>query len=213
MTKHYDYLAIGGGSGGIASINRAAQYGKKCAIIEAKELGGTCVNVGCVPKKVMWYGAQMAEALHEYAPAYGFDVDVKKFDYKKLVTNRQAYIDRIHQSYNNVLANNHVDVIRGFATFVDAHTVEVNGEKITADHILIAVGGRPARPNIKGAEYGIDSDGFFELESLPKSVAIIGAGYIAVEIAGVMNSFGVDTHLFVRQGTPLRSFDPLIVEH
>ncbi|VEJ09698.1 glutathione-disulfide reductase [Actinobacillus delphinicola] len=212
MTKHYDYLAIGGGSGGIASINRAAQYGKKCAIIEAKELGGTCVNVGCVPKKVMWYGAQMAEALHEYAPAYGFDVDVKKFDYKKLVTNRQAYIDRIHQSYNNVLANNHVDVIRGFATFVDAHTVEVNGEKITADHILIAVGGRPARPNIKGAEYGIDSDGFFELESLPKSVAIIGAGYIAVEIAGVMNSFGVDTHLFVRQGTPLRSFDPLIVE-
>lgn len=212
MTKHYDYLAIGGGSGGIASINRAASYGKKCAIIEAKHLGGTCVNVGCVPKKVMWYGAQIAEAIHQYAPDYGFDLDVKTFDYAKLVESRQAYIGRIHTSYQNVLAKNNIDVIQGFAKFVNANTVEVNGEQITADHILIATGGRPSRPNIKGAELGIDSNGVFELTRLPKRIAIVGAGYIAVELAGVFNSFGVETHLFVRQHSPLRQFDPLIVE-
>lgn len=212
MTKHYDYLAIGGGSGGIASINRAASYGKKCAIIEAKHLGGTCVNVGCVPKKVMWYGAQITEAIHQYAPDYGFDLDVKTFDYAKLVESRQAYIGRIHTSYQNVLAKNNIDVIQGFAKFVNANTVEVNGEQITADHILIATGGRPSRPNIKGAELGIDSNGVFELTRLPKRIAIVGAGYIAVELAGVFNSFGVETHLFVRQHSPLRQFDPLIVE-
>ena len=212
MSKHYDYIAIGGGSGGIASINRAASYGKKCAIIEAKHLGGTCVNVGCVPKKVMFYGAQIAEAINHYAPDYGFDVTLNKFDFAKLVESRQAYISRIHTSYNNVLAKNNVDVINGFAKFVNANTVEVNGEQITADHILIATGGRPSRPNIKGAEYGIDSDGVFALNALPKRVAVVGAGYIAVELAGVLNSLGAETHLFVRQNTPIRSFDPLIID-
>ncbi|ATA25862.1 glutathione-disulfide reductase [Brenneria goodwinii] len=212
MTKHYDYLAIGGGSGGIASINRAAMYGKKCALIEAKYLGGTCVNVGCVPKKVMWHAAQIAEAIHQYGPDYGFDTTVNRFDWKTLINNRSAYIDRIHQSYNNALGKNKVDVIHGFARFVDTHTVEVNGEKITADHILIATGGRPVRPDVPGAEYGIDSDGFFELNALPKRTAIVGAGYIAVEIAGVVNALGSQTHLFVRKQSPLRSFDPLIVE-
>ena len=212
MTRHYDYLAIGGGSGGIASINRAAMYGKKCALIEAKELGGTCVNVGCVPKKVMWHAAQIAEAIHLYGPDYGFDTTVNHFDWKKLVASRTAYIDRIHTSYETVLKKNIVDVIRGFARFVDAHTVEVNGETITADHILIATGGRPSIPSIPGAEYGIDSDGFFELDEMPKRVAVVGAGYIAVEIAGVVNALGADTHLFVRKHAPLRNFDPLIVE-
>ncbi|MBH3139399.1 glutathione-disulfide reductase [Serratia marcescens] len=212
MTKHYDYLAIGGGSGGIASINRAAMYGQKCALIEAKELGGTCVNVGCVPKKVMWHAAQIAEAIHQYGPDYGFDTTVNAFDWKKLVANRTAYIDRIHNSYDNVLGKNKVDVIKGFARFVDAHTVEVNGETITADHILIATGGRPSHPAIPGAEYGIDSDGFFELDAMPKRVAVVGAGYIAVEIAGVLNALGAETHLFVRKHAPLRTFDPMIVE-
>lgn len=218
MTKHYDYIAIGGGSGGIASINRAASYGKKCAIIEAKYLGGTCVNVGCVPKKVMFYGAQIAEAIHNYAPDYGFDVDVKQFDFKKLIESRQAYIGRIHTSYNNVLAKNNVDVINGFGKFVDAHTIEVtfadgSTERVTADHILIATGGRPFRPHsVKGQEYGIDSDGFFALTELPKRVAIIGAGYIAVELAGVLNSLGSETHLVVRRHAPMRNQDPLIVE-
>jgi len=212
MTKHYDYLAIGGGSGGIASINRAAMYGQKCALIEAKELGGTCVNVGCVPKKVMWHAAQIAEAIHQYGPDYGFDTTVNAFNWKTLIANRSAYIDRIHNSYDNVLGKNKVDVIKGFARFVDAHTVEVNGEKITADHILIATGGRPSHPDIPGAEYGIDSDGFFALDDMPKRVAIIGAGYIAVEIAGVLNALGAETHLFVRKHAPLRTFDPLIVD-
>ena len=201
MTKHYDYLAIGGGSGGIASINRAAMYGQKCALIEAKELGGTCVNVGCVPKKVMWHAAQIAEAIHQYGPDYGFDTTVNAFDWKKLVANRTAYIDRIHNSYDNVLGKNKVDVIKGFARFVDAHTVEVNGELITADHILIATGGRPSHPAIPGAEYGIDSDGFFELDAMPKRVAVVGAGYIAVEIAGVLNALGA------RAAAQLRSDD------
>ncbi|WP_312241087.1 glutathione-disulfide reductase [Pantoea sp.] len=212
MTRHYDYLAIGAGSGGIASINRAAMYGQKCALIEAKELGGTCVNVGCVPKKVMWHAAQIAEAMHNYGPDYGFDVTVNHFDWATLVKNRSAYIDRIHTSYNNVLGKNQVDVIKGFARFVDTHTVEVNGEKITADHILIATGGRPSHPGVPGAEYGIDSDGFFELEALPKRTAVVGAGYIAVELAGVVNALGSETHLFVRKHAPLRHFDPLLSE-
>ncbi len=212
MTKHYDYIAIGGGSGGIASINRAASYGKKCAIIEAEQLGGTCVNWGCVPKKVMWYGAQVAEAIHKYAPDYGFDIEVKSFNFQQLVQSRQQYIENIHRSYDNNLAKNGVEVIKGFAKFVDTNTVEVNGEHITADHILIATGGHPIKPNIKGAEHGIDSDGFFKLNQLPKRVAIVGAGYIAVEIAGVMNSLGSEVHLYVRQHSPLRSFDHSIIE-
>ena len=217
MTRHYDYIAIGGGSGGIASINRAASYGKKCAIIEAKHLGGTCVNVGCVPKKVMFYGAQIAEAINHYAPDYGFDVDVKKFDFAKLVESRQAYISRIHTSYDNVLAKNNVDVIHGFAKFVNKNTLEVTfgdgtAEQVTADHILIATGGRPSIPTIKGAEYGIDSNGVFGLTELPKRTAVVGAGYIAVELAGVLNSLGVETHLFVRKHAPLRNFDPMMVE-
>ena len=217
MIKHYDYIAIGGGSGGIASINRAASYGKKCAIIEAKHLGGTCVNVGCVPKKVMFYGAQIAEAINSYAPAYGFDVEVKNFDYAKLVESRQAYIGRIHTSYNNVLAKNNVDVLNGFARFKDAKTIEVSyadgsTELVTADHILIATGGRPSIPAVKGAEYGIDSNGVFALNELPKRVAVVGAGYIAVELAGVLHTFGVKTDLFVRRDRPLRGFDSYIVE-
>ncbi|WP_305843732.1 glutathione-disulfide reductase [Photobacterium leiognathi] len=211
MAKHFDYICIGGGSGGIASANRAAMYGAKVALIEAKALGGTCVNVGCVPKKVMWHGAQIAEAMHLYAKDYGFNVDVKGFDWSKLVESREAYISRIHTSYDNVLGNNKVEVINGFAHFVDQKTVEVNGEHYTADHILIAVGGRPSIPAIQGAHYGIDSNGFFELKEQPKRAAIIGAGYIAVEIAGVLNALGTDTHLFVRKESPLRSFDPMIV--
>ncbi|MDF7666390.1 glutathione-disulfide reductase [Orbaceae bacterium ESL0727] len=212
VTKHYDYIAIGGGSGGIASINRAASYGQKCAIIEAKLLGGTCVNVGCVPKKVMWYAAQIAEAIHHYAPDYGFDVSIKHFDWQTLIASRNSYIDDIHQSYDRVLAKNNVDVIHGYAKFVDRHTLEVNGQYYTADHILIAVGGKPSIPNVPGAEYGITSDGFFALPALPKRVAVVGAGYIACEIAGVLHALGSETHQFVRKATPLRSFDPMIVK-
>jgi len=212
VTQHYDYIAIGGGSGGIASVNRAAMHGRKCALIEAKELGGTCVNVGCVPKKIMWHAAQIAEAIHHYGPDYGFDATVNRFDWDTLVKNRSAYIDRIHASYDTVLGKNQVDVIRGWAGFVDVRTIEVDGRRYTADHILIATGGRPLRPDIPGAEHGIDSDGFFALSELPRRTAVVGAGYIAVELAGVMNALGSETHLFVRQHAPLRNFDPLISE-
>lgn len=212
MAKHFDYICIGAGSGGIASANRAAMYGAKVALIEAQHLGGTCVNVGCVPKKVMWYGAQIADAIKLYAQDYGFDTTLNKFDWTKLVENREAYIRRIHTSYENMLEKNNITVINGFGTFVDTKTIEVNGEHYTADHILIAVGGAPTLPDIPGAQFGIDSNGFFELNTQPKRVAVVGAGYIAVEIAGVLNAFGTETHLFVRKESPLRTFDPIIIE-
>lgn len=212
MAQHFDYIAIGGGSGGIASANRAAMYGKNVALIEAKDLGGTCVNVGCVPKKVMWHGAQVAEAIKLYAADYGFDVALKGHSWSTLVESRQAYIGRIHQSYDRVLGNNKVTVIKGFARFKDANTVEVNGEEYTADHILIATGGEPIIPHIPGAEHGIDSNGFFELTEQPKRVAVVGAGYIAVELAGVLHGLGSETHLLVRKHAPLRNFDPLLTD-
>jgi glutathione reductase (NADPH) len=209
MTQHFDYIAIGGGSGGIASVNRAASHGKKCAIVEAKVLGGTCVNVGCVPKKAMWFAGQVAEAF-KLAPDYGYAVDMPALDWSKLVASREAYISRIHASYDRVLAKNNVTVIQGFARFIDAHTIDVNGTLYSADHISIATGGRPTWPDIPGARYGIDSDGFFALAEQPKRVAIVGAGYIAVELAGVLNALGSDTHLLVRHEKALRHFDPIL---
>ncbi|MFT5547191.1 glutathione-disulfide reductase, partial [Rheinheimera aquimaris] len=211
MTRHFDYLSIGAGSGGIASANRAAMRGAKAAVVEANVVGGTCVNVGCVPKKVMWYGAHIAEAL-KYSPDYGFDITQNNFDWATLVKNREAYIQRIHASYQKGFANNNVTYIEGFARFIDAHTVEVNGEHITADHITIATGGRPSRPDIPGSEHGIDSDGFFALSKQPKKALVIGAGYIAVEIAGVLHALGTETHLLVRKDRPLRNFDQDITD-
>ena len=212
MVKEYDYIVIGGGSGGIASANRAAMHGAKVILFEGKEVGGTCVNVGCVPKKVMWYGAQVAETLHRYAGEYGFDVTINKFDFATLKANRQAYIDRIHGSYERGFDSNGVERVYEYARFVDPHTVEVAGERYTAPHILIATGGHALYPNIPGSEYGITSDGFFELDEVPKRTAVIGAGYIAVEVAGVLNALGSDTHLFVRKDCPLRTFDKDIVD-
>ena len=212
MVKEYDYIVIGGGSGGIANANRAAMHGAKVILFEGKEVGGTCVNVGCVPKKVMWYGAQVAETLHRYAGEYGFDVTINKFDFATLKANRQAYIDRIHGSYERGFDNNGVERVYEYARFVDPHTVEVAGERYTAPNILIATGGHALYPNIPGSEYGITSDGFFELDEVPKRTAVIGAGYIAVEVAGVLNALGSDTHLFVRKDRPLRTFDKDIVD-
>ncbi|GHE89158.1 glutathione-disulfide reductase [Thalassotalea profundi] len=211
MTQHFDFLAIGAGSGGIASANRAAKLGKKSAVIEAKAIGGTCVNVGCVPKKAMWYAGQIADALH-YAPDYGFNSPLQGFDWQKLVTNREAYIERIHAAYKRGFSGNGVTVIEGFAKFIDKNTVEVNGQRYSADHICIATGGRPSIPQIEGAELGITSDGFFALKQQPKSVAVIGAGYIAVELAGVLHALGSETHLLVRKDKPLRSFDTMLTD-
>ncbi|REL37143.1 glutathione-disulfide reductase [Thalassotalea euphylliae] len=209
MTQHFDFLAIGAGSGGIASANRAARHGKKAAVIEAKAIGGTCVNVGCVPKKAMWYAGQIADALH-YAPDYGFNAPLQSFDWATLIKNREAYIERIHAAYQRGFTANDVTVIQGFAKFVNKNTVEVNGELYSADHIVIATGGRPSIPNIEGAEYGIDSDGFFALTEQPKSAAVVGAGYIAVELAGVLHALGTESHLLVRKEKPLRGFDEML---
>lgn len=212
MTTHYDYIAIGGGSGGIASINRAASYGKKCAIIEAKALGGTCVNVGCVPKKVMWFAAQIAEAIHHYGPDYGFNAEQTTFNWQTLLKNRDAYIDRIHCSYEQIFSKNNVDIISGYAKFEDNKTISVNGKLYTADHILIAVGGKPTIPNIEGSEFGITSDDFFALQVQPKKMIVIGGGYIACELAGLMHGLGTQTTQLLRYQTPLRSFDQTIID-
>ena len=210
--REYDIIAIGGGSGGIATMNRAGEHGAKAAVIEEKKLGGTCVNVGCVPKKIMWYGAQIAESFHHYGPDYGFTSSDVQFDFAKLRQNREAYIDRARSSYDGSFKRNGVDLIEGRAHFVDSHTVSVKGELIRAEHIVIATGARPSIPNIPGAELGGSSDDVFAWEQLPESVAILGAGYIAVELAGVLHALGVKTDLFVRRDRPLRSFDSYIVE-
>ena len=210
--NEFDYICIGGGSGGIASANRAAKHGKRVAIVEAKDIGGTCVNVGCVPKKAMWYGAQVAESIHRYAPEYGFDLQVNHFSWEMLIDSRQAYISRIHNSYDRMLTQNDITLIRGYATFIDDHTIEVDGERYSAEHITIATGGHPVIPDLPGAEHGIDSDGFFALKSQPKRAVVVGAGYIGVELAGVLHSLGTKTELVVRKHAPLRHFDPIIHE-
>ena len=210
--RTFDIIAIGGGSGGIATMNRAGEHGAKAAAIEEKKLGGTCVNVGCVPKKIMWYGAQIAEAIQDYGPDYGFTSDNQQFDFRTLRKNREAYIDRARHSYHNSFTRNGVEVIKGRAKFIDRNTVEVNGEIIQAKHIVIATGAHPHIPAIPGAELGETSDDVFAWEELPQSVAILGAGYIAVELAGLLHALGVKTDLFVRRDRPLRNFDSYIVE-
>ncbi|EQB23828.2 glutathione reductase [Streptococcus equi subsp. zooepidemicus SzS31A1] len=212
MAIQYDYIVIGGGSAGIASANRAAMYGAKVLLAEGKAIGGTCVNLGCVPKKVMWYGAQVAETIHTYAKDYGFTVLEDRFDFKTLKSNRQAYIDRIHASYEKGFEHNGVDRIYDYARFIDQHTVDIAGKTYTAPHILIATGGQPIFPDIEGAELGISSDGFFALDDIPKRTAVVGAGYIAVEIAGVLNALGSQTDLLVRYDRPLRTFDQDIIQ-
>ncbi len=209
MSEHYDLLAIGAGSGGLSAAERAAEYGKKTAVIENKTVGGTCVNIGCVPKKVMWFASEIAGALHD-AKGYGFDVSVNGFDWKKLVDARQNYIKGITDWYGNYLKDSNIDYLQGTARFVDAHTLDVDGKTYTADHIVISPGGYPIVPDVPGAEHGITSDGFFALTEQPQRVAVVGAGYIAVELAGVLNGLGSDVSLLLRRDHFLGSFDAML---
>jgi glutathione reductase (NADPH) len=209
MTTHFDYLVIGGGSGGIASARRAASYGAKTALIESGAIGGTCVNVGCVPKKVMWNTAGIAETLHD-ATDYGFDVEVKGFQWNKVKQARDAYIHRLNKIYDKNLDLSEVTRINGHGKFLDSKTIIVEDKKYTADHILIATGGEPVRPDLPGAELGITSDGFFELEELPKRVVVVGGGYIAVEFAGLLKSLGSDVTILLRGEHFLKNFDAAI---
>jgi len=208
----FDYLVIGGGSGGIASARRAASYGIKTALIEGSRLGGTCVNVGCVPKKVMYNTAAISEALHD-ARDYGFVIPSGiEFNWKHIKEARDAYVKRLNGIYAKNLDSSGVTTFHGHARFVGPNQVEVDGKRIEAKHVLIATGGRPKVPKIPGAEFGITSDGFFELEQQPKRVAVVGAGYIAVELAGIFNALGSKTSLFIRHAQFLRTFDPMIRE-
>lgn len=206
MARHYDLLVIGGGSGGLAVARRAANHGARAAVVEYDRLGGTCVNRGCVPKKVMWYAASLAHALGD-APDYGFDVDLRRHDWSTLVEKRAQYIERLNSIYAKNLNNDGVERISGRARFVDASTVEVDGARYTGEHVVIAVGGEPIIPDVPGAELGITSDGFFELTARPERVAVVGAGYIAVELAGMLRALGSEVHLALRRDSVLRSFD------
>lgn len=209
MANKFDLIVIGGGSGGLAHAQRAAEYGASVAVVEYAPLGGTCVNVGCVPKKVMWYTAQHAHGFH-HAPDYGFDIEVRGHDWTGLKSRRDAYVKRLNGIYQSNLDKKGITHIVGGARFVDAHTIDVDGARYEAGRIAIATGGKPIIPEIPGADLGITSDDFFELEDRPQRVLIAGSGYVAVELGGVFNALGSDTHIVVRKDSVLRSFDTML---
>ena len=215
MTEKFDLIVIGAGSGGIAAARRAASYGASVAVIEYGRLGGTCVNVGCVPKKVMWNAASLAHGL-QMAGDYGFNLTQHDFDWPKMKKNCDDYIARLNDIYLRNLNLDEIKIFNGHGRLVGTKTVEVDGETATqlleGRHILIATGGRPMVPELPGAELGITSDDFFELEDLPQRVVVVGAGYIAVELAGVLNSLGSEVTIILRRETFLRSFDASLRE-
>lgn len=211
--ERYDYISIGGGSAGIASANRAAEYGAKALIIEKRDVGGTCVNRGCVPKKISWHGTMLRDQINEYGSAYGLNfTEEGPVDYPVLKANRDAYIDRIHGGYASGFKSRGTHYLAGEAKFIDNHTVEVDGVQYTAPHIAIVPGGRPRLIDLPGIDLADTSDDFFEWETLPESVLIIGAGYVATEFAGVLNGLGVKTSQAVRHDRPLRGYDQAIIE-
>lgn len=213
MMKKYDYIVVGGGSGGIASANRAAIHGAKVLLIEAKELGGTCINVGCVPKKVMWQASDIYQAIQRDAPSYGIQAGEMVFDFKTLVKNREEYIDFLHGAYQRGFDNSGVEFLKGYAKFITNNTIEVGKEQYTAPHILIATGGHADTLNIPGGEHAIDSDGFFALEKAPKHMIVLGGGYIAAELAGVVHGLGSKVSWAFRKERPLRKFDQMLGEN
>jgi glutathione reductase (NADPH) len=209
--SEFDLIVIGGGSGGLAAAQRAAEYGARVAVVESHRLGGTCVNVGCVPKKIMWNAASLAEGLRD-APDYGFSLSAEAHDWALLKEKRDAYILRLNDIYAGNLAKRGITLVRGRAQFLDARTVTAAGSSLSAPHIIIATGGRPLLPAIPGAELGITSDGFFELPRRPERVAIVGSGYIAVELAGIFAALGSNVTLVLRGETMLNHFDSMIGE-
>jgi glutathione reductase (NADPH) len=208
--NHYDLLVIGAGSAGLAAAKKAAENGASVALVEMKTIGGTCVNVGCVPKKITWYAAAFADFFF-YAKEYGFQNKAGKFVYKKFAAARTNYIKMLDKRYEQRVKSDKITWLEGQAKFFDPHTLKINNELYTARHIIIATGCSPNIPNIEGAEYAIDSDGFFELKSLPKKMAVIGGGYIGMELTFILQQLGVDVHLVLRGATPLRGFDDMIV--
>ena len=212
MNNHeFDFLVIGGGSGGMAAARRAAKHGARVALFEAGRLGGTCVNVGCVPKKLMWQAAQLAEGLHD-AVGYGFDLTVNGHDWAGLVARREAYLRRLNGIYQSNLDKDNITAVHGHARFVDQHCVEVDGERYSAPHILIASGGHPTWPEVPGASLGTDSDGFFGWTQRPQRVVVVGSGYIAVELSGVLQALGSNVTQLLRKDHLLKEFDAALGE-
>jgi glutathione reductase (NADPH) len=207
----FDLLVIGGGSGGLAAARRAAEHGAKAAVIESGRLGGTCVNVGCVPKKIMYNAASVAEALHD-AAGYGFELGASSFEWSRLKRARDAYVERLNGVYAKNLDLGGIEHIVGHARFTGPRELSVDDRTLSADHVLIAIGGRPRVPRIVGAELGITSDGFFELDKLPGHVAVVGAGYIAVELAGILRALGSEVTMLLRNEQFLRRFDAMLRE-
>lgn len=206
----FDLIVLGGGSGGIAAAVRAARYGARVAVVEQAHLGGTCVNLGCVPKKIMFNAAMTADIMAN-APGYGFEAVDVQLDWPTLVSRREAYIERLRGNYSKRFEEYGITHVSGRGSFVDAHTIDIAGTRYQADHIIIATGGEPASPSyLPGMEHAITSDGFFALNKRPDKVAIIGGGYIAVELAGMLHSLGSETHLIMRGERPLRHFDELL---
>ncbi len=208
-TEHFELISVGGGSGGLACAQRAAEHGAKTAVIESHRLGGTCVNVGCVPKKVMWNAAGIALALAD-AGDYGFGAAAGGNDWGVLKQKRDAYIARLNAIYARNLAAKGVTYVHGAARFVDAHTLEVGGARFRATHTVIATGSVPIVPPLPGAEFGISSDGFFELEKRPQRVAIVGSGYIACELASAFHELGSRVEVFIRRDRLLTHFDAML---
>lgn len=213
MSDHqeFDLFVIGGGSGGLAVAQRAAEYGARAAIAEYAPLGGTCVNVGCVPKKLMWYAAELAHAADD-AAGYGFTLRSEGHDWSTLKARRDAYIQRLNGIYENNLGKRGVTLLRGRAELDGEGRVRVADTSYRARHIVIATGGRPIVPEIEGAGLGITSDGFFALEARPARALVVGSGYVAVELAGVLRALGSEVTLAVRRDGVLRDFDPMLRE-
>ena len=208
-TSRYDLVVIGGGSGGLACAQRATEYGARVALVESARLGGTCVNVGCVPKKVMWNAAQIAHAAHD-AVHYGFDLTLSGHDWGALRVARDAYITRLNGIYERNLAHRKVELVRGHAAFAGPNEVRVGDRLLEAPHVVIATGGRPSVPPIPGAGHGITSDGFFELAERPRRIAVVGSGYIAVELAGVFAALGSEVTMVLRRDRLLRHFEAML---
>ncbi len=206
-TTQFDLIVIGGGSGGLAGAFRAAEHGARVALLEPHLLGGTCVNVGCVPKKAMWLAAEVAAKVR-LAPTLGFPVTPAPLNWAEFIVHRERYIEGIHASYRRRLDAAGIAVIPMRAHFVDARTVECeNGARLGAQRVLIATGGRPVRPDVAGAELGGVSDDFFQWRAAPPRVAVVGGGYIAVELAGVLQALGSQVELFARGDRLLKEFD------
>jgi len=202
----YDLFTIGAGSGGVRASRMAAAMGKKVAVAEERHYGGTCVNIGCVPKKLMVYASHFSEDFED-AAGYGWTVPPAAFDWSTLIANKDKEIERLNGIYERLLQNAGVTIYDGRARIVDPHTVSVNGETITAERILIATGGRPVRPEQPGSDYGLISDDFFYLKEMPKRVLVVGGGYIAVEFAGILNGLGAQVTQIYRGPLFLRGFD------